>query len=115
LQSAQFLVPDTTVHENGTGAPVRVEAAPVLITLGILNVVEQESLILSIYGSQNGTEWNPEPLVSFPEKYYPGVSAVYVDPAVHQAQFIRAQWKVNRWGRGSKTASFHLYMAVEPL
>jgi hypothetical protein len=89
---------------------LEVSAGPLLITLGVLEVVEQETLHLSIHGSADGAEWGADPLVSFPERFYSGLSAVYVSPG---ARFVRAQWKVNRWGRGSKTPKFRLYVVLE--
>ncbi len=110
-----FLIPESTVHENGSSSSLDLggNPAPLLLTLGILEVVEQESLLLGIYGSADGVEWITEQLVGFPEKFYPGISAVYLDPAAHSVRFIRAQWKVNRWGRGSKTATYRLYLFAE--
>jgi hypothetical protein len=115
LKNAAFLVPETTIHENGNGPPLELSAGPLLVTLGVLQAVEQETLQLAVFGSKDGAEWNADPLVSFPEKFYPGVSAVYVDPSACGVRFVRAQWKVNRWGRGSKTPTFRFYVAVEPI
>lgn len=117
LQAPHFLIPEITVHENGTGPVLDLgpDSGPVLITLGMLDVVEQESLLLSVHGSLDGADWLPEPLTSFPEKFYPGVSAVYLDPATRPIRFIRAQWKVNRWGRGSKIPMFKFYVFAEAL
>lgn len=109
-----FLIPETTLHANGTGEPLDLGGAgPVLVTLGVLETVEQESLLLSIEGSPDGVDWRPEPLVSFPERFYPGVIAVYIDPAGQGIRHLRANWKLNRWGRGDKTPSFRLYLFVE--
>ncbi len=112
-----FLVPETIVHENGASPSLDLgeSPVPVLLTLGILEVVEQESLLLGIYGSTDGIDWGSEQLVGFPEKFYPGLSAVYLDAAARGTRFIRAQWKVNRWGRGSKTPAYRLYLFAEPV
>jgi hypothetical protein len=112
-----FLLPETTIHANGASPVLDLgdSPAPLLLTLGILDVVEQESLLLGIHGSADAATWLPEPLTGFPEKFYPGVSAVYLDPTPHAIRFIRAEWKVNRWGRGSKTPSYRLYLFAEPL
>jgi hypothetical protein len=112
-----FLIPESTIHENGSGSGLDLgeSPAPILLTLGILEVVEQESLLLGIYGSAEGVEWGSQQLVGFPEKFYPGISAVYLDPTAHSVRFIRAQWKVNRWGRGSKAPAYRIYLFAEPL
>jgi hypothetical protein len=107
-----FLVSERVIHANGTGEAAELNGvAPLLITLGVLEVVEQESLLLTIEGSTDGSNWTP--LVSFPEKFYTGVSAVYLDPGRSAVHSIRAAWKVNRWGRGDKTPSFRAYVFAE--
>lgn len=109
-----FLIPESTIQKNATGESIELpDFRPVLVTLGILKVIEQESLIVSVEGSEDGSQWLPDPLVTFPEKFYPGVSAVYVDPAAKNVRFLRATWKVNRWGRGDKTPSFQIYLFAE--
>lgn len=110
-----FLVPETTVHENGFGPQYDIEglARPVLITLGILAVAEQQSLLLSIHSSHDGEDWTTPALVEFPQKFYPGVSAVLIDTARTPARFLRAQWKLDRWGRGSKTPTLRFYVYAE--
>ena len=109
-----FLVPEIEIRGNGASEPVALDTRePLLITLGVLKVIEQESLLVSIEGSSDGAQWQPAPLVSFPEKFYPGVSAVYLDTAEENVRFVRAAWKVNRWGRGDKTPLFRIYVFVE--
>ena len=109
-----FLVPETDIRSNGASDPLALNTIqPVLITLGVLQVVEQESLLLSMEGSADGSQWLPAPVVTFPEKFYTGVSAVYINPAEENVHFLRAAWKVNRWGRGVKTPFFRVYVFVE--
>jgi len=113
-----FLVPQTTVHANGDGpglllAPNRPPS--LLITLGIVKTVEQELLHVFIQGSRNGTDWT-ERLAVFPEKFYAGVSSVLVDLSQHiEVEYVRAQWKAVRWGRGDKTPVFDFYVFAEPV
>lgn len=111
-----FLIPECRIEANGSTEPTAVDpAAPLLITLGITEVLEQQSLQLVIEGSTNGTEWPTEFALALPEKFYEGVSTVYLDPAKNGITQIRASWKVNRWGRGSKTPVFKLYLFAERL
>ena len=109
-----FLVPETILHENGVGSTLDLgsEAGPILVTLSLLETVEQQSLLIGIYGSADGAEWTAAALVQFPQKFYPGLSAVYIGVA---PRFIRAQWKVDRWGRGSKTPTFRIYLFAEAI
>ena len=111
-----FLIPETTIHESGTGEAFDLgeDATVVLVTLGITHTVEQGSLLISLHGSMDGTEWGATPIASFPQKFYEGVSTVLLDrAALEPFRYLRAQWKTNRWGRGSKTATFRLYVFAE--
>jgi hypothetical protein len=113
-----FLVPETTIHENGKSEALDLgeDAPPILVTLGITDTVEQESLLVSLHGSVDGAEWGATPVATFPQKFYSGVSSVMVDPrAQGPFRYLRAEWKTNRWGRGSKTPTFRMYLFVEPV
>jgi hypothetical protein len=113
-----FLLPETTIERNGSGPALDVtgDGSLILLTLGVEQIREQQSLLMTIEGSADGITWNPEPVVEFPQKFYAGVSSVLVD-LKRQAgiRFLRATWKVDRWGRGDKTPSFRLYLAAEAL
>jgi hypothetical protein len=115
--SPAFLVPESTVHSNGEGQPFELSAdrpAILLVTLGITGTVEQEALLVSLHGSADGVDWSPAPLAFFPQKFYKGVSSVAVNLEAHpDIRFLRAQWKVSRWGRGDKTPSFTWYLFAE--
>lgn len=103
---------------DGAGPQVdlgKVTSGGVLVTLGISAVIEQESLLVSIHGSSDGLDWSAEPLVQFPQKFYTGVSAVFLDAHRRSLRFLQARWKTDRWGRGSKTPMFRLYLLAEPI
>lgn len=113
---AQFVVPETTVTEKGTGEPVQLAESGggmMLLTLGITDIVEQEALDLSVYGSANGEEWGEKPLRAFPQKFYRGTYSILMNRA-EDIKFLRAQWDVQRWGVGSQTPMFRFYLFVEP-
>jgi hypothetical protein len=114
-----FLIPETTVHESGAGPVLDLGEHPsssILLTLGITKTIEQESLIVGLYGSVDGSEWSPAPLAVFPQKFYEGVSSILLELAAHSGvRFLRVQWKTDRWGRGDKTPSFRLYVFAEPV
>jgi hypothetical protein len=112
-----FLVPDKTViTAKGDGTAINVSGAahPVfLLTLAITDIVEQESLDVSIYGSSDGTTWNPKPLISFPQKFYRGQHPLLLNLKDRkEVQFVRAHWEVYRWGRGSPTPSFAFSVSI---
>ena len=115
-----FLVaPKTSVQAKGDGLAIDVSAAKsriFLLTLEITNIIEQESLDVSIYGSADGTTWAPKPIVSFPQKFYRGEHPLLLDlTALPDTQFVRAHWEVNRWGRGSETPMFEFQLALKEI
>jgi hypothetical protein len=112
-----FLVPQkTTVHAKGDSGPVDVSAASsrvFLLTLDITEIVEQESLDLSIYGSADGASWGGKALVSFPQKFYRGQHPVLLDLTDHgDIKSLRAHWEVARWGRGTEIPTFEFSLAI---
>jgi len=113
-----FIVAEkTVVNAKGDGPAVDIAAATsriFLLNLNITNIVEQESLDLSIYGSTDGTAWSGKPLVAFPQKFYRGEHPLLLDLAANaDVKFLRAHWEVHRWGRGSETPMFEFSLAVK--
>ncbi len=112
-----FLVPEnTTVTAKGDGAAVDISGAQsrvFLLTLKISNVIEQESLDVSVFGSGDGAAWDAKTLISFPQKFYRGEHPLLLD-LTQQAnvKFLRAHWDVNRWGRGTETPMFEFSVAL---
>jgi len=113
-----FLLEEIVVREDGAGAPIDLgEARPASLnlTLGITRIIEQESLDLSIWSSSDGVTWGEKPVVAFPQKFYCGVYTLMVDLTRHpEARYLRAQWKVNRWGKGEQKALFGIYLFAQP-
>ena len=112
-----FLVPEnTTVTAKGDGAAVDISAAQsrvFLLSLNIINVIEQESLDLGIFGSTDGTTWGAKALGAFPQKFYRGQHPLLLDMTQQaEVKFLRAHWEVNRWGRGVETPMFEFAVAV---
>ncbi len=116
--SVQFLLPETIIEEAGSGPALKVDAtqSPAFqLTLGITRIVEQQSLELSIWGSSDQEEWGAMPLTSFQQKFYCGTYSLFLDLSQHpDVKYIRAQWKVGRWGRGSLKPMFGVYVAIQP-
>jgi hypothetical protein len=106
-----FLVPEKTViTANGDGPALNVglsEGRIFLLTLEITDIIEQESLDVSIYGSADGSTWNAKPITAFPQTFYREEVPLLLNlTARPDLNFIRAHWEVNRWGRGSETPKF---------
>jgi hypothetical protein len=114
----QFLVPETTVTEKGTGQPVQLDDSAgnmMLLTLGITDIVEQEALDIAIEGSADGEQWEAKPLRVFPQKFYKGsCSILFHRGASADVKFLRAKWDVQRWGVGPQTPMFRFYIFAEP-
>ena len=112
-----FLVPEQTVTANGEGTALEVRpGAEVLeLTLGILDVIEQESLEVNLHASADGTVWTPKPIAAFPQKFSRGTSKILVDLSKHgEVRFFRVQWKVNRWGFHASGPMFRFYVFAAP-
>jgi len=113
-----FLIPEQTVEKNGEGPAIELGDAAgrkLLLTLAITRVIEQESLEVSVWGSEDGTNFAAR-LVSFPQQFYTGVKQLPLDVSAQPAvRFLRAKWEVNRWGRGTPGAMFTFSLALEEL
>jgi hypothetical protein len=112
-----FLVPEKTkVSAKGDGPPLNLSGASnrvFLLTLNITNVVEQQSLDVSIFGSGDGTTWSAKPLDTFPQKFYRAQHPMLLDLTSHSdVKFLRAHWEVNRWGRGDEIPMFEFNLAI---
>ena len=113
-----FLVPQaTTVTGKGDGPSVDVGGASsrvFLLHLNITDIVEQESLDLSIFGSPDGNTWGAKPVASFPQKFYRGGHPLLLDLAGQpEVKFLRAHWEVHRWGRGPATPMFQFHVVLK--
>ncbi len=111
-----FLVPEQTVDKNGEGAPVELGDAAgrkFLLTLAITRVIEQESMEVSVWGSEDGAAFATS-LGSFPQQFYTGVQELPLDLSGQSGiRFVRAKWAVNRWGRGKPGALFTFSLALQ--
>ena len=106
-----FLVAEkTVVTAKGDGPAVDVGGAAsrvFLLTLEITEIIEQESLDVSVYGSADGVTWGAKAVVAFPQKFYRGQWPLLLDLTGHaDVKVVRAHWEVARWGRGVETPMF---------
>jgi hypothetical protein len=112
-----LLVPEKTrVTTKGESPAISLNDAShrvFLLTLSIADVIEQESLDVSIFGSADGIAWPAKPLETFPQKFYRGQHPMLLDLRQQpDIKFLRARWDVNRWGRGESTPMFEFSVSI---
>ena len=112
-----FLFPETEIQADGEGPSLSVEDAAgktLQVTLGITDVIEQASLEVQVFGSTDGAEWKPKPLLSFPQKFYKGISTILLDLSQHpDARHLKVKYKTGRWGHWTTPARFRFYVFAE--
>jgi hypothetical protein len=112
------LVPDNTrVTANGNGERFDVSSSATrtyLCTLEISKQIEQESIDVSIWVSEDGENWGTKPFLMLPQQFYRGRTRLLLDLTVRPAvRFIRAHWDLNRWGRVAPTPMFVISLTLE--
>ena len=112
-----LVVPEkTVVNAKGDGPALDVSRAGgriFLLTLAITNIIEQESLDVSIFGSADGTTWDAKPVAAFPQRFYCEEIPLLLNlTARPEVKFVRAHWEVSRWGRGSETPMFEFHVKL---
>ncbi len=115
---ASHLVPADTVAETpGESAPYELgplAGKTVLLLLRVTDIVEQESLHVAIWGSEDGKTWGGKPLFWFPERFYQGVTPAALDLGQRpEVKFLEARWEVNRWGRCDPRPYFKFAVEVQ--
>jgi hypothetical protein len=118
VQASDYLVPpETAIDSPGAGAPF--ELGPrtgklLLIVLRVTEIIEQESLLLSIWGSTDGKDWGAKGLFQFPERFYCSATPASLDLARRpEIRFLQARWHVNRWGRGYPRPFFKIAVEIQ--
>lgn len=109
-----FLLPETVARQDGAGPEIALETSgsPVLLTLGITRIIEQEMLDVSIWGSPDGKRW--QQMSAFPQKFYCGTYSMVLDlTRCPDVRFLRAQWKMQRWISDGPKPMFGFYVFVE--
>jgi len=109
-----FLIHETTVRECGESPIYSLEEygqRDLMLTLGITHATEQESLDVDIFASHDGKKWPISPLCSFTRKYYCGTYQLLLSG--QEGRFLKAVWKVNRWGRGEGRPFFRFYLFAQ--
>ena len=112
---ALFIIPENVARQDGAGDVITLETArgkPLQLTLGITRTVEQESLEMSVWGSPDQDRWHL--LETFPQKFYCGTYSLVLDLSRHaDVRYVRAHWKMSRWGGGETTPLFGFYLQLD--
>jgi len=109
----------TVATAKGDGQAVDVSGASnrvFLATLSITKIIEQESLDVTIYGSADGSTWEPKSIAAFRQEFYTGETPLLLDLTAHPSvKFVRAHWEVARWGRGTETPMFEFGVTLKEI
>ncbi len=112
-----FLIPETVATEDGIGKALTLggrRGKPLLLSLEITRIIQQESLDISIWGSDDQQHWRQ--IVTFPQKYYCGSYLSQLDlvgqPAIG---YLRGQWRLSRWGVGEPAVLAGFWLSIELL
>src|ERR1017187_3871409 len=113
------LIPEQTVEANGSGPEIELGAAAgnkFVLTLRITRQIEQASLDVSVFGSEDNATWTPKAIAAFPQKFYVGEHQILLDLAGHpELKYLRGAWTMGRWGRGLPTARFGFSLQIREL
>jgi hypothetical protein len=114
-----LLPPETLVETNGAGPAYELgalEGKPVIIVLSVTEIIEQESLHVSVWSSADGKAWGQQALFWFPQKFYAGSAPAALDlKQLPGVKFLQARWEVNRWGRGDPRPLFKFGVEIQEL
>jgi hypothetical protein len=115
----ELVAAKTVVNAKGDGPTLDVSGAAgrvFLVTLEIAQIIEQESLDVSVFGSADGVAWGAKALAAFPQKFYRGEFPLLLDLTAHpDVKFVRAHWEVARWGRGTETPMFEFGVRLKEI
>jgi hypothetical protein len=118
-QSNYFLSPETVVDTDGASSAFELGALagkPLLLLLSITEIIEQESLHVSVWGSADGKDWGSQALFWYPQKFYQGLTPAAINLGQRpEIKFLKARWELNRWGRGYPRPHFKFGIEVQEL
>jgi hypothetical protein len=85
-----------------------------LLTLGVTQILQQESLDISIWGSADREQWRQ--IAAYPQKFYCGTYLLLVDLAREtHIRYLRVQWRMGRWGEAEAKPVAGFWVAAEEL
>jgi hypothetical protein len=113
----EIFVPEIVAREDGASDEITLgntSGKPLLLTLGITRILEQESLDVSIWGSADRENWRQ--LAAYPQKFYCGTYLLLVDLSRQlHIRYLRAQWRMGRWIETETKPVTNFYLVAEEL
>jgi hypothetical protein len=98
-----LIPPGTRLTANGEGEPQAISSSATrtfICSLSITDQIEQESVDVSVWGSEDGQTWGKMPLLKMPQSFYRGEVRQILDLSLKpEIRFLRAKWDLARWGR----------------
>ncbi len=108
----ELIPPSSRLTQDGEGVPLDVSGSSTrtfLCTMKILAQNEQESVELSLGGSEGGESWEKRPVLIMPQRFYRGETSQILDISLRpEIRYICARWKLTRWGRVTPHPMFEL-------
>jgi hypothetical protein len=118
-QVSYLVASETVVETDGKGPAFELgplAGKSLLIALRITDIIEQESLHVSVWGSADGQNWGTQALFWYPQKFYRGAVPAALDLRQRpEIKFLQARWAVNRWGRGYPRPHFKVAVEIQEL
>jgi hypothetical protein len=115
----EFLLPETTLRESGFGPEINLcqgENRRLFVTLNITRSAEQQSLDVCVWGSSDGTRWDPQPLMKLPRQFCCGTCRMVLDLTERtDVRWLRAHWQIARWGKGDLKPLFTIDLVVQEM
>jgi hypothetical protein len=109
-----FLVEETTVRSGGEGPVLALGATAgrhLLLTLSVSHVIERQDLDVDVFASGDGVSWSPEPVATFLQRFGCGSYEMILPNC--EARFLKAAWRVSRWGRSEDRPLCRFSLAVQ--
>jgi hypothetical protein len=107
-----LIPPDTIVETNGDGEKFDISASATRTFYCLLEItaqIEQESLDVSVWGSEDGESFGTHPILKLPQQFYRGETRAVLELTLRpEVKFIRAHWDLNRWGRVAPLPKFQM-------
>jgi hypothetical protein len=73
--------------------------------------MERQNLDVEVFASEDGEQWPISPVVSFLQKFSCGTYAMILP---NRPRFLKAVWRISRWGRPSDRPLCRFSLSVEP-